>query len=121
MRQKTELKLEDDTMTPIVLQINYQFDSTPAEHLELWSQVAEAIAATPGLISKTWLMNEADHEAGGIYLFESREAADEYLNGEIITAFAALPVISNVSVKRWDTNHEYNQITRSPLTTEDPA
>src|SRR5215216_6923846 len=84
-----------DSMSPIVLQINYTFYSTPAEHVALCNQVAEAIAATPGLIWKTWLMNEADHEAGGIYLFESREAAEAYLNGPIVAAFGSNPVISD--------------------------
>jgi Putative mono-oxygenase ydhR len=105
-----------DSMSPIVLQINYHFSSTPAEHIALCNQVAAAIAATPGLIWKTWLMNEADHEAGGIYLFESREEAEAYLSGPIITALGSNPTISDVSAKMFTTNEGLDLITRAPLT-----
>jgi hypothetical protein len=103
-------------MSKTVLQINYHFDSTPREHFELCNHVASTIAAVRGLVWKTWLVNEADHEGGGIYLFESREHAQNYLNGPIITALRSHPTVTKVSAKLFDTNEALDQITRAPLT-----
>jgi len=108
-------------MAKTILQINYHFNVTPAEHIDLCNHVAEPIAATPGLVWKTWLMNEADHEAGGIYLFESREAAGAYLSGPIITALGAHPSISGVNAKFFDTNEALDAITRAPVNMTAPA
>src|SRR5450432_2800511 len=102
-------------MPNTILQINYQFTSSPAEHRALVTPAADPIAATPGLVWKVWLINETDHEAGGIYLFESRDAAQGYLNSPIITGFAAHPSIRAVSAKLFDTNESLSRITRAPL------
>ena len=108
-------------MSKTIVQINYHFNSTPAEHLDLCNHVAGAVASVSGLVWKTWLVNEADHEAGGIYLFESREQAQEYLSGPILTALGSHPAISNVSAKLFDTNEALDQITRAPLTVAIPT
>src|SRR5450432_1233299 len=108
-------------MSKIVLQINYKFTTTPAEHVAMVTPAAGVIAAVAGLIWKTWLMNEAEHEAGGIYLFESREAAQAFLNGPIISNFAAQPTIQSVSAKLFDTNETLDRITRAPLALATPV
>jgi hypothetical protein len=102
-------------MSKTILQINYHFDLTPDEHLDLCNHAAAAIAAVSGLVWKTWLVNEANHEGGGIYLFESRQQAEDYLSGPIITALGKHPAISKVSVKLFDTNEALDEITRAPV------
>jgi hypothetical protein len=102
-------------MSKTIVQINYHFDLTPDEHLDLCKHAAGAIAAVSGLVWKTWLVNEADHEGGGIYLFESRKQAEDYLSGPIITALGKHSAISKVNVKLFDTNEALGQITRAPL------
>jgi hypothetical protein len=39
-------------------------------------------------------MNEAEHGAGGIYLFESEAAAQAYLAGPIVAELKASPAVS---------------------------
>ena len=52
------------------LQVNLKF-SIPRANLEAaWLDAAPHIADVPGLIWKVWLMNESEHEAGGIDSFE---------------------------------------------------
>ncbi|MDD2368248.1 MAG: monooxygenase [Sulfuricurvum sp.] len=43
------------------------------------SDLAKDIANEKGLISKLWTENEANKEAGGIYLFDNEEDAVRYL------------------------------------------
>ncbi len=87
-------------MAETILQINYKFNSSRADHTALVTPMAEYIAAVPGLVWKVWLMNEAEHEAGGIYLFESGEEAQAFVSSAAVTGFAAHPSLTAFSVKR---------------------
>ena len=103
-------------MAKTILQINYKFTSSRAEHTTLVTPNAEYIAAVPGLVWKVWLMNEAEQEAGGIYLFESAEAAQAFVTSPAITGFAAHPTLSAFSVKLFEAVEPLSKITRGPLT-----
>ena len=105
-------------MTRTILQINYQFTSSRADHTALVTPMAESIAATPGLIWKIWLMNEVDREAGGIYLFESREAAQAFVSSPAVKSFAGQPSITAVNAKLFEPVEALSKITRGPLTVE---
>ncbi|MEZ4672415.1 MAG: YdhR family protein [Anaerolineae bacterium] len=102
-------------MAKTILQINYKFNTSRAEHTTLVTPNAEYIAGVSGLVWKVWLMNEAEHEAGGIYLFESREAAQEFVSSPAITSFAAHPSLSAFSVKIFEAVEPLSKITRGPL------
>ncbi len=102
-------------MAKTILQINYKFNSSNAEHTAMVTPMAGAIAAVPGLAWKVWLMNEADREAGGIYLFESREAAQRFLNSPAVKGFAAQPSLTAFRVKLFETVESLSKITRGPL------
>ena len=114
-----EASREDQVMT--ILQINYTFDGTRAEQTALVTPMAEPISTVPGLIWKVWLMNEADNEAGGIYLFESREAAEAFVTSEAVAAFAANPAISDIDAKMFEAVADLSEITRGPLSLPEPA
>jgi hypothetical protein len=93
-------------MSKTILQINYKINASP---------MAEPIAQAPGLLWKIWLMNEADREAGGIYLFESREAAQGFLTSAAVKDFAAHPMISEVSAKMFNPDETLSKVTRGPV------
>lgn len=66
------------------LVITYGLDgATPAEHAERFAQLAPAVAAVPGLLSTTWLANEATGTYGGFYVFETRSAFDGFVASEL--------------------------------------
>lgn len=102
-------------MSKTILQINYKINSPRADHTALVTPMAEPIASAPGLVWKIWLMNEADHEAGGIYLFESREAAEGFANSPAVKDFVAHPMISSVSAKLFEPDEALSKVTRGPL------
>ncbi len=102
-------------MSKTIVQINYKITVPVAEHLPLIEPAAAPIAAQPGLIWKIWLQNDAEHEMGGIYLFESREAALDYLDSPIVKGLAH-PTIHSVSVKLFEPAEDLSEITHAPTT-----
>lgn len=65
------------------------------------AEVAPAFAEVPGLGFKLWLA-DADHGTyGGVYLFETAEAADAYLASDLFAgAVTANPRFANAVVRR---------------------
>ena len=98
-----------------ILQVNFKFSIPRADAATAWLGAAQPIADTPGLQWKVWLMNEAENEAGGIYLFDSKDAAQAYMAGPIVASLKESPVISNISAKLFDVLPEHSAITRAPL------
>ena len=98
-----------------LLQIDLNFSVSRSELETAWLQADEPIAAQPGLTWKVSLINEADQEAGGVYLFESEADIQTYLAGPICAALKSSPVISNISVKMFDVIEPHSSITRAPL------
>jgi len=102
-------------MSQKILQMNMKF-SIPRTDLETaWLSGAQPIAEVPGLVWKVWLMNDTDHTAGGIYLFESEAALKAYMAGPIVAAAMASPVLSNIDAKVFDILENHTAITRGPL------
>ena len=87
----------------------------PADFSRALLPVAQPIADSPGLQWKIWLMNEADGEAGGIYLFEDEAAVNAFLGGPIVSAFKANPVVSDIRVKMFDVSEAHSLVTRGPV------
>jgi len=103
-------------MSQQILQVNMNF-SIPRSDLETsWLGFAQPISETPGLVWKVWLMNEQEKEAGGIYLFESADAASAYVTGPVVAALKSSPVVSIISAKTFDILTEHSAVTRAPLT-----
>ena len=102
-------------MSQKILQVNMKFSIPRADLEAAWLDVAQPIADCPGLRWKVWLMNEVEHEAGGIYLFESEAAAQSYLAGPIVAALKSSPPVSNIDAKLFDVLESHTAITRGPV------
>lgn len=103
-------------MSQKILQINFTFSGVSRSELEdAWLPVAQPIAETPGLRWKVWLMNEATHECGGVYLFDDEASIQGFLNGPIVAATKDAPILSNASVKIFDMMAAHTAITRGPV------
>jgi hypothetical protein len=85
-----------------VLIVNFTLEGISDEQFQaMCDDVAPAFAAVPGLASKVWL---ADREAGvygGVYVFESAEATDEYLASELFAGVGATPGFAGITVRRF--------------------
>ena len=102
-------------MTQKILQVNLKFSIPKAELEAAWLPVAQPIAEVPGLLWKIWLMNEKEHSAGGIYLFENEAALQAYMAGPIVAAMMVSPVLSNIEAKVFNMLQSHTTITRGPI------
>lgn len=99
-------------MSQKFLQVNFTFGGSRAEFVQAFEPYAQTLADTPGLIWKIWLLNEADHQAGGVYLFNDDVSLKAYLEGPIVATVKTLP---DVSVKVFDIAEKQSLMTRAPI------
>ncbi|MCB9077568.1 MAG: YdhR family protein [Anaerolineaceae bacterium] len=102
-------------MSKTILQINFKFDMSKEEYLEIARAVAEPIAQFRGCLWKVWLLNEEEQEAGGIYLFENVKAVQDYLDSPIVAKMASHPRLNRLSLKTFASIDELTEITRGPV------
>lgn len=102
-------------MSAKILQLNLKFCIPRAELESAWLQAAQPVSDVAGLAWKIWLINEAENEAGGIYLFESEAAAQAYMTGPIIAALRSSPAVSDIGTKLFDVLEAHTAITRGPV------
>ena len=101
-------------MSPKLIQVNYKFAGTRAEFEAANLPFAPVLAALPGLRWKIWLMNEAEHEAGGLGLFEDEATLQSFVDN-VLTAPGGDPTISDIVYKVFDVLEEHSAITRGPV------
>ena len=88
------------------------FNGPKAEYEKENLPFAQPIADLPGLRWKVWIINEAQSEAGGIYLFDNDAAVKVFLDGPIIAEMKGDPTLS---IKLFDVMPEHTTITRGPV------
>lgn len=102
-------------MSQKIVQINYKFGIPAADLSKALMPAAQAIADSTGLQWKIWLVNEADSEAGGIYLFDDEAAVNAFLGGPIVGALKTNPAVSDIRVKMFDVSEPHTLVTRGPI------
>jgi hypothetical protein len=98
-----------------MLQINFKFNVTKAEYQQAVSALAADFAKLAGLRWKIWIMNEAENEAGGYYMFEDAASVKAYLEGPLAAGVISHPALSDFSVKQFDVMDDLSKITRGPI------
>jgi len=77
-----------------------------------FTDYANALRAMTGLVAKTWTREGST--LGGFHIFTSREAADGYLNSQMVADLRANPAFSDFQIRHFDVLDELSAITRSP-------
>ena len=98
-----------------ILQINFKLNVPAAEYAKICQSVAQPIADVPGLRWKVWLLNEREKEAGGIYLFDTEQALNDYVAGPIVAQVKSHPALQDLSAKKFDVMEEVTAVTRGPV------
>ncbi len=98
-----------------MLQINFKFNVTKAEYDQAASSLARDFSRLAGLRWKIWIMNEAESEAGGIYMFQDAASVKAYLEGPLAAKVTSHPALSDFSVKQFDVMEDVTKITRGPV------
>ena len=93
--------------------INFNLDGIDrTEYEAVCDELAETFAALPGLISKHWIANDDTNTYGGIYIWESRDAYQSFLNSELFAGVGANPALANVESKDFGVIEAPTRITR---------
>ncbi len=97
-----------------LLQVDFPFNCFFWKKMtEALHELALSITAEPGFIWKIWTEKEIFSEAGGIYLFESEETANAYL--EKHTARLKKLCVPEVRGRIYDINVQLSKITKAPI------
>jgi len=99
---------------PYLLQVDFNHEGPfGAEMVGAFADLANSINEEKGFIWKIWTENEQTKEAGGIYLFKSKEDAENYLakHTKRLNGFG----ITNVNGKIFETNDALTTINNGPL------
>ena len=65
-------------------------------------QATTAFAAVPGLIRKHWLANEENNTYGGVYIFDSKESHDAFVESKLYAGVKGNPSFTNFSGKSFE-------------------
>ncbi len=74
--------------------------------------IAPAFANLPGLVSKTWLANPDTNTYGGVYVWRSREAMEDYKRTDIYKGMLANPHLDGVVSKDFAVLENPTRVTR---------
>lgn len=99
---------------PTLLQIDFPMQGPWGDEMaEAFRPLAELIGQTPGLRWKIWTESRESGEGGGIYLFESRRAAEAYLEEHTkrLNGFG----ITEIRARLFDVNEPLTAVNHGPL------
>ncbi len=102
-------------MAAHIVQINFKFDLSRSEYEQAADQLAGFFAEVSGLRWKVWIMNEAEFEAGGIYLFEDEDSMQGFLTGPLAAQVQGHPALRDFSVKTFEVMEGPTATTRGPV------
>lgn len=94
--------------------ITYQLkDISQADYLkQMVEPDAPVLAKVPGLVSKVWLTDEAKNTFGGFYLWENKNAMENFMHSDLVKAVVSRPFVKNVSSVDFEINQNASLITR---------
>jgi len=97
-----------------LLQVDFKMEGPFGEEMSnAFADLAKSINEETGFIWKIWTENSDANEAGGIYLFETHEAAEKYLamHTERLTSFG----IKDIRGKIFKANEPLTLINKGPI------
>jgi len=97
-----------------VLQVDFKMNGPFGDEMaEAFSDLAKRINEEDGLIWKIWTESPETNEAGGIYLFETKETAEKYI--DMHTKRLGGFGITGVNAKIFAINSKLTKITNGPV------
>lgn len=91
----------------------YVLTLTEAEYQERWMKpYAEAIAAVPGLISKTWMADFETKTFASFYIWEDKASMDAFMASPAIAKVAAEPFLKDLIITEIPVHEDASRITR---------
>lgn len=97
-----------------VLQVDFKMDGPFGDEMaQSFSDLAKSINEEPGFLWKIWMEDSEAKIAGGIYIFETKETAEQYLDmhSKRLAGFG----INDVNAKILAINPKLTEITNGPI------
>ncbi|MCQ6276482.1 monooxygenase [Bacillus sp. V3B] len=97
-----------------VLQVDFSMQGPFGDEMaEAFSDLAKSINEEEGFMWKIWTESPETNQAGGIYIFETKETAEKYMNmhSKRLTSFG----ITDVNAKIFAINTKLTEITKGPV------
>jgi len=104
-------------MGQTIVQITFKLKVDAGTYRDIVTPVAETFAGIEGCQWKIWLLNEAEHEAGAVYLFDDAAAARAYLEGPLIANLKQAPFLSDVTIRQFGVIEDLSEVTHGPIAT----
>lgn len=99
---------------PHLLQVDFEMDGPfGVEMARAFEDLALSINAEPGVLWKIWTEDAAARQAGGIYLFDTRTHAQNYLDMHAKRLTAA--GVRNIRARIFAVNETLTRINHGPL------
>ncbi len=105
---------QKETQQVFITRFNYSIST--GEMKNRMSLVAPEFSNIPGCLWKIWLFNEDRKEAGGVYLFESPAALEQYRNSALLAFVIHNPDFSHFYSAAFSVETAASSLTRAPLT-----
>jgi 2-polyprenyl-3-methyl-5-hydroxy-6-metoxy-1,4-benzoquinol methylase len=86
-------------MTAACVQIEFALRCSVERYHAIMEEAAPRMAQVPGLNAKWWWLDQQAGRAGGVYKFESLQAAEQYLAGPIVSALREAPFCEAVQTR----------------------
>jgi len=83
------------------------------DYVAFCAQVAPAFAAIPGLLSKTWLADEAGNTYGGVYFWASKAAMEDFFQTDLFKAVVNNSNLANLTSRDFAVLDAPGRATRS--------
>ena len=97
-----------------ILQVDFNMEGPFGDEMaEAFSELAKSINVEEGFIWKIWTESPETKEAGGIYLFETKDTAEKYvkMHTNRLAGFGIAPV----NAKVFEVNSTLTEITEGPV------
>jgi len=85
---------------------------TEGDYVSMCESLAPAFAGLPGLVGKTWLANRDTGTFGGVYVWEDRQAMEQFTRTDLFNAVATHPNLENVRSVDFDVLDAPTRVTR---------
>lgn len=95
--------------------ITYQLEGISVEDYqkEMVQPDAPILANVEGLVSKVWLADNDKNSYGGFYLWENKNAMENFMKSDLVKAVVSRPFVINVNSVDYDVNEAASKTTKA--------
>jgi hypothetical protein len=94
--------------------VNFNLNGmSDSEFRAMSDHLAPTFASVPGLISKTWLVDEASNTYGGVYLWNDEASCQAYKQSGLFNTVKTHPNFANVSSREFGVLDGPSTVTRA--------